>query len=93
MDRSNARQSDAPRHEPASLAEKAFAAIEEDGLGAREIGGRDGGEDAEDVEVGVLVVVIAGGRRAVEDDGYKPVLVRFLEAFYEFVEFFIHGEL
>jgi hypothetical protein len=38
-------------------------------LGGGEFGGRDLGEDAEDVEIGEFGVMIAGGGGAIEDDG------------------------
>src|ERR1019366_2360469 len=50
-----------------------------DGLSGGEFAGGDFAEDAEDVDVGEVGVVVAGGGRTIEDDGDEALAVGLLE--------------
>jgi hypothetical protein len=56
---------------------------------ASKVGGFRGFEDAEQVEIGLMSVIVAAGGGAIQNDGLKIVACGFSEAPCEFDEFFV----
>src|SRR5258708_7311596 len=64
----------------------------EHGSGASEFARSNFTEDAKNIEVGIALLVMAGGSGSVQDHGDKPAIERLPQAIHDLVERRLHGE-